>query len=174
MNAPTSDEEEQGLADHDPRPRILDSLGESHRVWQETVMSLPEDVATRRPEGGWSPVDAWIHVTAWKANSLAVARLATDPANGIDPSKGVAANLHLDVDGFNQRVLIEHAGWSVEQALAWAGEIDTGLREAIGSLPPDLLLREAGSPVIAAWCDRPLMLHPGEHLRDLGGLPGSG
>jgi hypothetical protein len=48
------------------------------------------------------------------------------------------------------------------------------LRQAIEALPPDLLLRQAGSPVIAAWCVRPLMVHPGEHLLALQHSLGSG
>jgi hypothetical protein len=167
MSRHVSDQErETTMSDDDPRPRILVSLEESHRAWQDYVMSLPTEAATR-PEGGWSPVDAWIHVTAWKANALAVARLAADPNAGIDPTKGAAGNLHLDVDAFNDRMLVERAGWTPEQAQAWASEVDGGLRQAIGTLAPELLLRHPGGTEVAAWCARPLMVHPVEHLRDL-------
>lgn len=162
------------MPDDDPRPRILASLEESHRAWQDHVMSLPDETATRRPEGGWSPVDAWIHVTAWKANALAVARLAADSDAGIDPTKGAAGNLHLDVGEFNDRMFSEHADWTPHQALAWAGEVDAGLRRTIGALAPELLLRHAGGQDVAAWCARPLMVHPGEHLADLRGPLESG
>jgi len=170
MIRPTSDQETEAVMPDDPRPRILASLDESHQAWQDYVMSLPAEVAIRRPEGGWSPVDAWIHVTAWKANALAVARLAADPDAGIDPTKGAAGNLRLDVDEFNDQMLVERAGWTPEQVHAWANEVDGGLRQAIGALAPELLLRQAGGPEVAAWCARPLMVHPGEHLEDLRGL----
>jgi hypothetical protein len=170
MSRRTSDQErETTMSDDDPRPRILASLEESHRAWQDYLMSLPAEVATRRTEGDWSPVDAWIHVTAWKANALAVARLAADPDAGIDPTKGAAGNLHLDVEEFNDRMLVERADWTPEQALAWAGEVDGGLHQAIGALGPELLLRHPSGTEVAAWCARPLMVHPGEHLEDLRG-----
>lgn len=175
MSRRTSDQErETTMSDDYPRPRILASLEESHRAWQDYVMSLPAEVATRRTEGDWSPVDAWIHVTAWKANALAVARLAADPDAGIDPTKGAAGNLHLDVDEFNERLLAERAGWTPEQVHAWANEVDGGLRQAMGALAPELLLRQAGGREVAAWCARPLMVHPGEHLTELRGRPEAG
>jgi hypothetical protein len=169
MSRHISDQERETTMSEEPRGRILASLEESHRAWQDYVMSLPAEAATRRPEGGWSPVDAWIHVTAWKANALAVAQLAADPDAGIDPTKGAAGNLHLDVDAFNDRMLVERAGWTPEQALDWANEVDGGLRLAIGALAPELLLRHPGGAEVAAWCARPLMVHPGEHLEDLRG-----
>lgn len=174
MSRHNSDQETEAAVSEDPRPRILASLEASHRAWQDHVMSLPAEAATRRPEGGWSPVDAWIHVTAWKANALAVARLAADPDARIDPTKGAAGNLHLDVDEFNDRMLAERAGWTPDQALAWASEVDDGLRQAIGALAPEPLLRNAGGTEVAAWCARPLMVHPGEHLTELRSRPESG
>lgn len=174
MSRHTNDQETETTMPDDPRPRILASLEESHRAWQDHVMSLSAEVATRRPEGDWSAVDAWVHVTAWKANALAVARLAADPDAGVDPTKGAAGNLHLDVDEFNAQMLAERAGWTPEQARHWADEVDDGLRQAIGALAPQLLLRQAGGPEVAAWCARPLMVHPGEHLADLRSRPAAG
>lgn len=148
--------------------RFVAGVRAEHRAWMELFGRLTPEEATVRPEGGWSAVDALVHVTAWKENALKVARLQAEPgAPEIEPSKGSAGALGINVDAFNAEVFEAHRDWTPERALTWSERVHVELVSALAALPEERLLGGRGRHGARRWCSLPAMSHPREHLNEL-------
>lgn len=156
------------MADVSARDRFFEEAAAEHAAWRDLLSSLPPEVARARPEGRWSAVDALVHVTAWKENALRVALLGADPGAEVDPRKGAAGNLRIDIDRFNDEVFRTHIDWTRERVLAWADEVDGRLRVAVSALPEERLRGGPSRSGLPRWCTRPWVQHSREHRRELG------
>lgn len=147
---------------------IVGDIESEHRAWLDLIAGLDGERATQRSHGGWSPVDALVHVTAWKENGARVARLQAEPDAPLPrPDQGSASLLGIDVDAFNAETLAVSKG-STDEALAEAERVHDDLLEALAALPIDRILvpGSRGRHGSARWLGLTSMSHPAEHRHE--------
>jgi hypothetical protein len=124
--------------------------------------------AASRPTGAWSAIDTLIHVTSWQENALAIAREQSSPgARTLDPSRGAARTLGIDVDLFNAESLASHREWSHDEAVRWSREVTSALLKALAALPDQRLFGGRARHGARMWYWRPAVVHSREHRREL-------
>ena len=157
------------LGDPEALDAILLAFQMEREAWLDLVQGLSAEQLGTRPGGGWSVVDLLFHVGAWQENALRVARLQAEPgAPELEPDQGVAGVLGIDVDGFNEEFMTALGDRSIDEAMAWSGEVHAQLVEALGALPPERLLGGTFEHGARRWYWRPAVVHPQEHRTEVG------
>ena len=156
------------LGDPGASDAILLAVQMEREAWLDLVQGLSAEQLGTRPGDGWSVIDMLFHVAAWQENALKVARLQAEPsAPELQPDQGVAGVLGIDVDGFNQEFMTALGDRSIDEAMAWSGEVNAQLTEALEALPPERLLGGTFDHGARRWYWRPAVVHPQEHRMEL-------
>jgi hypothetical protein len=95
-----------------------------------------ETMTTARVCGRWTARDVLAHVSGWARWDLETIRALLA---GEDAELAVLD----DVDGFNDRLVTERGGWSVERVLEEMEEIEAATNQFIADLPEERLLGSA-------------------------------
>jgi hypothetical protein len=151
------------------------------------VEKLSPAQASSRPNDAWSVIDVVVHIAAWQNNALQIAQQQAAPdAPDLDPHRGPAGILRLDVQKFNDEVWNAHRDWTLEQAMAWYTQTNANLRflaalgtndvSALAAPPAERLLGGSGKYGACLWYWRPAVIHSREHRHSVeqrGLIPGS-
>lgn len=156
------------MTESDPIIRILAEIEAEHRALTALMARLTPAQIDARPAGGWSAVETLIHITAWQANALRVARDQAAPdAPPLDPEVGPGRILGLTTDDVNDDLLTTHRHWTLDQALAWHNRVNDELRRALVVLPPRRLLGGSGPHGACRWYGQPAITHSRAHRLEL-------
>jgi hypothetical protein len=165
---------------------ILTEVESEYRAVLHLVEKLSPAQASSRAEDAWSAIDVVVHIAAWQNNALQIAqRQAAPDAPDLDPDRGPAGILRLDVQRFNDEVWNAHRDWTLEQAVGWYMQTNADLRflaalgtndvSALAALPAERLLGGSGEYGACLWYWRAAVSHSREHRHSVeqrGLIPG--
>jgi len=165
---------------------VLQTIWAEHQSWLDFVCELsPQLLLLARngsgrvlpnqrfglPSGSalpnWSTLETLIHVSAWQANVLEVARrIEAGQITKIAPSHTACGLLKIDLAAFNAEILDSHRTWTLTQALTWKNQTLTELCHLLPELPAETLFGGRHLCGACNWYFMPTVKHSRNHRRE--------